>query len=566
MHLAVSNRCTIPGALCACLLLGALSMGAGCAGSRAVSTQWELTPSARLTFATLQLDQSIRSANGTGILEAVETIAELQPTPQPFVEAGAWFLLNKHMASARKVLEKGVSLLPDDLGLHLLLAESYLEDNQPDMALRLVQDYVRAHPKSDLARQELGILYLKANLPGEAINLFKALPESARSPHVRYYHAQALNMLKRYREAAVQFEKAVLALPDFIEAWSELARTYEQLGQPARALAVYQQMLDIDPHNQETWLRFINAELKAGNVKNALDIVQNGPENMGFQLTAATLLLDAKRYAEAEALLLGLQEEPGAPEEIAFYLAAIMYEHHKNPARTLEYLNHISNKSRFYDRALRFQVQLLFEQGRNADARAVLRTALEEFPDDRELRLMLAHLYTTDKLWTEAVATLDTALERWPDDNELLFGKGSILDIMGRKSDALAHMEAMLERFPENAQALNYVGYSLAEQNRDLDRALTLLLKADKLAPGKSHILDSLAWAQYRLGDMSGALGNIRRATNLPGSEEATIWDHYGDIAHANKLFPEARQAWLRALELKPDNADAIRDKLHKLP
>lgn len=566
MLFAVSSRSTTAGALRVCLLLGVLTIGAGCSGSRSAVVQWDLTPSARMTFATLQLDQSIRTGNNAGVREAIAAIAELQPTQQPFVEAGAWFLLNKDLASAREILTKGVALFPNDLGLRLLLAEAFLEGGDTVEAVKLVQDFVRDYPRSGLAKQELGILYLKANMPEDAINLFRTLPESARSPQIRYYHAQALNMVKRHRDAIHQLEKAVLAMPDFIEAWSELGRTYEILGQPTKALAVYQQMLDIDPNNQDTWLRFINAELKAGNVKNALDIVQNGPENLGFQLTAATLFLDDKRYKEAEALLLGLQEEPGAPEDIAFYLAAIAHEFHKDAEKTLDLLVRISSKSHFYDRALRFRAQLLYELGRNDEARALMRKALEEYPEERDLRLMLLHLYAADKRWNEALATLEEALSRWPDDAELHFTKGSLLDSMGRKSEAFAYLDAQLKRFPDNYQMLNYVGYTLAEENRELERALELLGKAAKQAPDKPYILDSLAWAQYRSGHLNEALETIRRAVSLPGSDEAAIWDHYGDIAMANKHTHEARLAWNKSLEFKPENVEAIHDKLRALP
>ena len=43
------------------------------------------------------------------------------------------------------------------------------------------------------------------------------------------------------------------------------------------------------------------------------------------------------------------------------------------------------------------------------------------------------------------------------------------------------------------------------------------------------------------------------------------IWDHYGDIAKIIGHKQEARKAWLRALEFKPDNAAEIEKKLEEL-
>lgn len=68
-------------------------------------------------------------------------------------------------------------------------------------------------------------------------------------------------------------------------------------------------------------------------------------------------------------------------------------------------------------------------------------------------------------------------------------------------------MEAVIDRWPDNAQALNYVGYTLADDNRDLPRALDLLNRAVELSPETDYMLDSLAWVHYRAGPLSGSLG-----------------------------------------------------------
>ena len=89
-------------------------------------------------------------------------------------------------------------------------------------------------------------------------------------------------------------------------------------------------------------------------------------------------------------------------------------------------------------------------------------------------------------------------------------------DSLGRKREALAVMESIVARNPEDYQALNYVGYSLAEQGKDLDRAVLLLEAALKQAPDHAYILDSLAWAHFRRGENAEAWELVRRATSLP--------------------------------------------------
>ena len=110
-----------------------------------------------------------------------------------------------------------------------------------------------------------------------------------------------------------------------------------------------------------------------------------------------------------------------------------------------------------------------------------------------------------------------------------------------------------------------YKRQTLAEENRDLEKALSLLTKADALSPDQSYIVDSLAWALYKLGRNEEALKAIRRAVKLDEHVDASIWEHYGDIALKMGLKDEARTAYQKALDLKPANADALRQRLSQL-
>ena len=129
-------------------------------------------------------------------------------------------------------------------------------------------------------------------------------------------------------------------------------------------------------------------------------------------------------------------------------------------------------------------------------------------------------------------------------------------------------MEELLRANPDNAAVLNYIGYTLAEENRDLPRALKLLTRAVELSPGTDYMLDSLAWAYYQAGDYSKAWELIREAVkhmSASTNQDPTMWEHYGDIARAYGRSDNARQGWERALELRPKEPDVIRKKLENL-
>ena len=152
-----------------------------------------------------------------------------------------------------------------------------------------------------------------------------------------------------------------------------------------------------------------------------------------------------------------------------------------------------------------------------------------------------------------------------PESSELAFTLGSLLDSLGKRDEAMKVMQGIIASHPEHYQALNYVGYSLAVQGKDLEHALELLQRADRLAPDQFFIVDSLAWALFRLGRTEEALQNIRRAVALVPSPEAEILEHYGDIAAAAGQKEEARKAYEQDLKLKPANAESLRQRLGDL-
>ncbi len=542
----------------------------GCVAASQASVDWKLSSEAQATFAILLLDVSIRENNPAGIHEAVDTLLQSNPHPRPVLEAGVWFLMNGDPGSAAAILERGLVAFPDSMSLHLLLAESYLESNSAQKAVTLMQSFTAKHNVSSndslIAKQELGIIYLKANMPLEALQTLNSLPQKTKSAQTRYQIAIAHNMLAQYSEAVDELEQSLKIIPDFYEAWLELGKAYEGMNMFTKAGDTYRHALELDPEYLEARSRLIDIELRLGNVPKALTLIDESSAQSGFLLTAATQLIRNNLYDEAEDVLLNVKQDPSAPEEVAFYLAAIAYERDKNLAATLEHLRSISEANTYYDRAAKFQIQILVEMGRLKQAQDLALQLLNRNSDEREYPFIVSQLYTLEENWQKALETIQNALALWPNDAELHYTKGSLLDIMGRKDEAMAYMSDLVKQFPDNYQILNYVGYMLADQNRELEQALSMLEKAHRLAPTKAYILDSLAWAQYRLKQYDKALDNIRRAVNLPESQEATIWDHYGDIAKANQLLDEARKAWVKALSLEPDDPTAIHRKLRALP
>ena len=138
------------------------------------------------------------------------------------------------------------------------------------------------------------------------------------------------------------------------------------------------------------------------------------------------------------------------------------------------------------------------------------------------------------------------------------------LEKLKRRDEAKAVMERIVDKDAGHADALNYLGYSLAEDGRDLERALGMIEKALEKEPDNPFFLDSKAWALYKLKRMDDALAAIEKAINHK-VKDAIIWEHYGDIAAAAGRKAEAQKAYRSALELGSESPAAGTKKLEAL-
>ena len=118
----------------------------------------------------------------------------------------------------------------------------------------------------------------------------------------------------------------------------------------------------------------------------------------------------------------------------------------------------------------------------------------------------------------------------------------------------------------------NSVGYISAELNIDLPEAERLIRLAVAVDSRNSAFLDSLAWVQFRRGNLKEARKNIELALScLESPEDAgTILFHAGEIALAQGEPAAALDYFRRALtspediELDPEAVRARIDELEK--
>jgi len=105
---------------------------------------------------------------------------------------------------------------------------------------------------------------------------------------------------------------------------------------------------------------------------------------------------------------------------------------------------------------------------------------------------------------------------------------------------------------------LNYLGYSLVEQQVKLDEALAMIETAVAERPESGYITDSLGWVFYRLGRYEEAVAPMERAVSLL-PVDPIVNDHLGDVYWKVDRKREAEFQWKRALSFDPGEEETAR-------
>lgn len=164
---------------------------------------------------------------------------------------------------------------------------------------------------------------------------------------------------------------------------------------------------------------------------------------------------------------------------------------------------------------------LLGQEGRLVDALAVL----APLPPGVDLYARLATLHLALDQPGHAARAVEAGLALDPDAVELLLLDGHVALAQGDGALALARWEAGLLRRPDVPDLQNAVGYGLAEQGGDLDRAEQLLLRALDASPVDGRYMDSLGWIYFQAGRREDAVQLLEQAIAY-APQDAEIANH----------------------------------------
>ena len=204
----------------------------------------------------------------------------------------------------------------------------------------------------------------------------------------------------------------------------------------------------------------------------------------------------------------------------------------------------------------------LIAEGKTDAALEVLQALTRSHGQFIEVQAALADALRRQERFTDAIPVYTQAIDLVPEPVQrhwtLFYSRGISNERAGNWPEAEADFRRALELNPDQPQVLNYLGYSFVDRGENLDEALGMIERAVAAQPDAGYIIDSLAWALFRLGRYEEAVEPMERAALLE-PVDPVVTDHLGDVYWAVGRKLEARFQWHRALSFNPEEDEAIR-------
>ena len=379
-----------------------------------------------------------------------------------------------------------------------------------------------------------------------------------------------------------------------------LVQLLAQNGDYREALSEFEQLLDLMDLNPRLVLLQAQILQSAGEADDALETLEEGvrefDDNRSLRLTYARLLIQNERYQLAQAQFAAMMAQDPQDWETLFSMALLdveleQFDKASDKFTQLAEVDQRADEANYYlgyvneqrnnlplalaaYRAVRIGTQNFLAAQQQATRLAIklgdldsAHAHLSQLSRGQPRLEILFHSIESGALIQaghpdRARELLDRALNKYPNEADLLFARVLLFDSLGDKAGSEQDLKQIIRMQPEDSRALNHLGYMLADQTDRYQEALELIERAIAISPDDPAIIDSLGWAQFKLGRYEEALTNLRRAYAV--FPDAEVASHVGEVLWIMGREQEAVDVWRGALENQPDS-DLIKEVVDRL-
>jgi tetratricopeptide (TPR) repeat protein len=538
-----------------------------------------------------------------------EAILEFQDALRLDPNAGIYYALAKNYRIINKIplalqhCKKAIELSPGKVEYYDLLADIFSSAHQYDSAAVVLEKIIEIDSTQLNSYYKLARIY-ESSRPLQAIATYNKLTEIIGPDYnVLIRVAELQESLGNLNKAAEAIEELLTIDPSNTSIQKLLSEIYAKDGKYEEASKIINEIIEFNPDDldaRERKAQLLIQQNEWGAAADEYNYILEKPDvsletkiRVGVSFFAQSFK-DSVMLQHAKQLFETINKDT-ADWQVKMYLGAIALVE-ENDSVAVDYFNEVKNLARenaqawtqlgglFFDNRhyreaitlmstavelfpQNFVVNLLLglslaQSGRHSEAKNYLKTAVDINPQD--VVALSAYGFSLNQLkeYDEAIFYIKRALKINPDDVNLIGTLGLIYDSLEMWEKCDSTYERALEIDSANATVNNNYAYSLSERGIRLDEALAMVKIAIEKDPENSSFLDTIGWVYYKLGNYEEAKMYLEKALKI-GGDRPVMLDHLGDVLFRMGEKNLAVEFWQKAYKLDSSNSD-IKTKIEK--
>jgi len=524
---------------------------------------------------TIRAAIKVQQKNISGALADAERAVRLGPTNEDAVGALAGiYTTNNTPAKAQALLTESIKKIPATVDLRIALAQLYASQNQRPETEQLLIDLVRLRPAERAHRIRLAQFYARSSQLNAAERALrdgvKAIPADR---DMKFALIEFLNSRRGHEIAERELKSMIAADPSNIEIKFALGKFHESNGQPAKAEAVYQEVIDqqrLEAAGLTARDRLASLRAQRGEVADVAkligEVLAKSPRDNDALILRGNLALAKKDPKSAIADLRAvLRDQPNSVPVLRTLARAHLANGEPEIAEeTMRRALDADPK----DPELRLDLaQLLAQQGKPDQAKPIVADLVRDRPNNvvalhtlfrvsaaskdfaaakaaadaivaTQPRAPVGYVYQgmiaeEQKHTDEALRLYAVAANQQPDQADLLKAPLRLLVSLKRFGEALKLLDGASARKPEDPAVPNMQGQVLMAEGK-MNDALAAFKLASSRAPKWPEPYRGIASTQLALKDTPAAIATLRSGEVIVdepaalGFELADILEHTG--------------------------------------
>ena len=477
------------------------------------------------------------------------------------------------LTAALAQMRKHVEAHPEDKYEARLYAHAAFLVNQYQEGLRVLNIQHQLHPQDDNLLSTMADAYEKTSDYQKALAIYDTLQQwQGQSVELSSAKLKAYQALNDTTGAIHEMRALLASAPTNADYNLAMGKMLFMFGYRDSAMVYYDKAQQYEPDNGLTYLTKAEYYLALGDTLNydrqtyqALVSTDLDVESkLQILVNYTKTLLSAKDTTHRTDHLFDvlIEQHPLEPQIRVLYSEYLMViDNNEGAAEQIDYaLNLDPTNKELWTRLMAYYLYA----GNYEKAIEVGDKAIRLNPDNVELYSYLGSSCYSVKQYDKAIEVYDKALAildstQVDDRSNLLSGKADVKFAMGDTIAAFALYDQSLDINPDNPGTLNNYAYFLALSNRDLDKAERMSAKTIVEDAANPTYLDTYAWVFYMRKEYTMAQLYIEMAINNEEQPTSELFEHYGYILLANGDKQKALEQWRKAIELKPDNEQLVK-------